>query len=67
MGPAIDSRIKPPDVGIPMLHTEFEVKEAEHNSHHLNNVMTLSYPMQQLEQPFTISTPPQHTNIDIFV
>ena len=32
MGTVADSRTKPPDVGIPMLQTEFEVKTTEHNS-----------------------------------
>jgi hypothetical protein len=32
MNPTIDSRIKPPDVGIPVLQIEFEVKTTEHNS-----------------------------------
>jgi hypothetical protein len=31
MGPTIDLRIKTPDVGMPMLHTKFEVKETKHN------------------------------------
>jgi hypothetical protein len=38
MGPAIDSRIKPPDAGIPMLHTESKV-EALNATHQLSNVM----------------------------
>ena len=32
MGPAIDSRIKPPDAKSPMLHTKFEVKATQNNS-----------------------------------
>jgi len=32
MGPAVDLRIKPLDVKIPMLQTKSEVKEAKHNS-----------------------------------
>jgi hypothetical protein len=32
MGPTLDSRIKPPDVGISMLQTEYEVEVVEHNS-----------------------------------
>ena len=32
MDPAVDSRIKPPDVGIPMLQTKHEVGVARHNS-----------------------------------
>jgi hypothetical protein len=31
MGPTIDLRIKTPDVGMPVLHTKFEVKETKHN------------------------------------
>ena len=31
MGPAVDSRIKTPDVGIPLLEIEIEVKAKEHN------------------------------------
>lgn len=34
MGPSVDLRIKPPDAGIPMLRTKFEVKAAEHNYDH---------------------------------
>jgi hypothetical protein len=32
MGPVVDSRIKPLDVGIPLLHVEYEVMGDEHNS-----------------------------------
>ena len=32
MGPAIDMKLKPLDVGIPMLHTHSEVRVAKHNS-----------------------------------
>lgn len=32
MGPTVDSRIKTPDDGIPVLHIEYEVKTTEHNS-----------------------------------
>jgi hypothetical protein len=32
MGTTIDSRMKPPHVGIPMLQTKYEVKAIEHNS-----------------------------------
>jgi hypothetical protein len=32
MGPTVDSKIKTPDDGIPMLHIEYEVKTVEHNS-----------------------------------
>jgi hypothetical protein len=32
MDPAVDSRIKPSDVGILVLHTEFETRAVEHNS-----------------------------------
>lgn len=32
IGPAIDSRIKPPDAGIPVLQTELEGRAAEHSS-----------------------------------
>ena len=38
MGPAVDLRIKTLDVGIPMLHTKFEVRAAIHSSS-ANNVM----------------------------
>ena len=31
MSPTIDSRIKTPNVGIPLLQTEYEVRAAEHN------------------------------------
>ena len=32
MGPAVDLRTKPPDVGILEFRTEFEVRAAERNS-----------------------------------
>ena len=32
MGPAVDSRIKTLDVGIPVLQTESEVRVVKHNS-----------------------------------
>ena len=32
MGPVVDSRIKPLDVRIPVLHIEYEVRGVEHNS-----------------------------------
>ena len=32
MVPTIDSRLKAPDVEIPVLHIEFEVRVVEHNS-----------------------------------
>jgi hypothetical protein len=35
MDPAVYSRIKTPDAGVPLLQTESEVRAA----HHLNNVM----------------------------
>ena len=31
MGPTINSRIKPPDVGIPVLQARSEAKATEHN------------------------------------
>ena len=31
MGPTVDSRIKTLDVGVPLPHTQFEVKAPEHN------------------------------------
>ena len=38
MGPAIESRIKPPDAEIPVLHIESKVK-ALNTNHQLSNVM----------------------------
>jgi hypothetical protein len=32
MGPTLDSRLKPPDVKIPMLQIESKVMAVEHNS-----------------------------------
>ena len=32
MGPIVDSKIKPPDVSIPMLQIESNIKTVEHNS-----------------------------------
>jgi hypothetical protein len=32
VGSAIDSRVKPPDAKIPVLETQYGVKEVEHNS-----------------------------------
>ena len=40
MGPAADSRIKTADAGIPPLHTESEVRAAEHR-YQLSKVMAL--------------------------
>ena len=41
MGPAVDSRIKTSDAGIPVIQSESEVRAAEHSSSadQLSNVM----------------------------
>ena len=50
MGPAVDSRIKTSDAGIPLLQSESEVRAAEHSSSadQLSNVMLIS-PFSVLE------------------
>ena len=32
MDPTLDLRIKPPDAGIPMLQTKYEIMKVEHNN-----------------------------------
>ncbi len=39
MGLVVDSRTKPPDVGITVFHIECEVKAIAHIAPHMSNVM----------------------------
>jgi hypothetical protein len=67
MGPAVDSRIKTPDAGIPLLQSESEVRAAEHSSSadQLSNVMLISpFSVLEINELQTLSSfhvLPQHT------
>lgn len=57
IGPALDSRVKTPDPGIPLLQSESEVRAAEYSSSadQLSNVMLISpfsvFEINELQTP----------------